>query len=235
MKRSSKVSLVLIAGASGLALSGCVPPEYNTQVPDNGGTFSDKAECVAVYDENTCEAAEKEARSEHLKNAPKTTREQCIEDYGPDMCVPSSEYGGSGNSWMPLMAGYMLGSMTSKPAPLYYAPGSYKDADRMKTGGPFPVYSSGTGYAGKSAGTAQYVTPSASNLSTKAELKSSTSMTPPSSQRGGFGSSFKPSAEFKSSYIAKNPTSFGKSTMTVKSATSARGGFGSSSGGYSGS
>lgn len=227
MKRSSRISLVLLSSMTALAVSGCdeAPPAK----VDNGGTFANKAECVAVYDKETCDAAEKLARAEHLKNAPQKTREQCIAEYGADMCRPASEYGGSSNSYMPLMIGYMLGSMNSTPAPLYYGPGSYRDRDRPNYQA--PVYSSGSGYRNQGAiGKASYI-PRTQVKTTPGGLKSSTSLTPPSTQRGVFGSSFKPTTNFKSNYAKSNPSSFGRSSSSFSSRPSTVGAksYGSSS------
>jgi uncharacterized protein YgiB involved in biofilm formation len=213
MKRSSRISLVLLSSMSALAVSGCEAPEPTK--PDTGGTFANKAECVAVYDKETCDAAEKIARSEHLKNAPQTTREQCIAEYGADMCRPASEYGGSSNMFMPLMIGYMMGSMNSTPAPLYYGPGSYRERDRRNYQA--PIYSSGSGYRNAGAiGKAAYI-PRTTVKTSKGSLKSTTSLTPPATQRGVFGSSFKPTTNFKSSYSARNPSSFGSSSSSYAS------------------
>jgi uncharacterized protein YgiB involved in biofilm formation len=164
------------------------------------------------------------------------------------MCQPATTYGGNGSFFVPMMVGYMLGSATSTPAPLYYGPGSYRHPNSAT------IYSSAPGYTGRAIGTAPYVAPAKTS---KGSLKSSTNLTPV--QRGGFGSSFKPTTSFKSIYAAKNPNSFGrgaysKSTgaMSAKSYSSykssgysssrsssvSRGGFGSSGrsfgGGYGG-
>lgn len=233
MKRSMRVSLVLVGSVSAMAmLSGCEEPA--PQIPDNGGTFANMAECVAVYDKETCEAAEKIAKSEHLKNAPKfNTLEACRAEYG-DMCDSGNNYGGSGDVFMPLMVGYMLGNAMSTPAPLYYGPGAYRYRDRRDYSA--PIYTSGSGYSRSAPiGSGAYYNPKATT-STKASLKSSTAMTPPSSQRGGFGTSFKPTNSFKSTYASSNPQGVTRSTYSsvnsgssYKSSTSVsqRGGFGS--------
>lgn len=245
MKRSKQVTLVLLTGVTALALAGCeeAPPAK----PDNGGTFASKAECVAVYDQKTCDAAEKLAQAEHAKNAPKYgTREACILEYGPDMCQPASAYSHNSNDsfFVPMMLGYMLGSANSYPAPLYYGPGSYREQQRRGAGYSAPIYSSGRGYSNKTAiGSAPYVKSPAPT--TKGSLKGTTSLTPPAVQRGGFGSSFKPTNQFKATYASKNPDSFGRSGYNKSTGTSyssksyssssrsssssvSRGGFGSS-------
>lgn len=239
MKRSSRISLVMLTSISALAVSGC--DDVPQSPPDPGGTFSNQAECVAVYDKDTCEAAEKLALAEHNQNAPKTTREQCIADYGADMCQPAP--GGNG-LFMPMMIGYMLGSMNSTPAPLYYGPGSYRERER---GGSVPIYSSGYGYRG-SVGSAPYRSAaySGTRSTTKGSLNSSTSMTQPAqTQRGGFGTSFRADPKFQNSYRASNPTAFSQSSSSASSRSTggsfkssssssvSRGGFGSSARGFS--
>lgn len=223
MKRSTRVSLVLMASVSAAAaLSGCEPAE---QAPiDNGGTFANKAECIAVYDQATCDAADKMAKQEHLQNAPRFgSLEACRAEYGADMCHSASSYGGASNIFVPAMLGYMMGSAMSTPAPLYYGPGSYRH--RNDRGYSAPIYTSGRGYSRSAPiGAAPYRgTVSKPAISTKGSLKSTTAMTPPATARGGFGSSFKPTKSFTSNYKATNPASFGGSTYSRgSSGTSAR-------------
>jgi uncharacterized protein YgiB involved in biofilm formation len=229
MKRSTRVSLVLLTSVSAAAaLSGCEPAP---QTPaDNGGTFANKAECVAVYDEATCEAADKLAQREHLQNAPKfNDRQACIEQFGADMCRPASMYGGSSDVFMPMMLGYMMGSAMSTPAPLYYGPGSYRERERRGNGYQAPIYTSGRGYSRSAPiGTAPYnVRASGSGVSTKGSLKSSTAMTPPSSIRGGFGNSFKPTNTFKSTV---DPLSAAGNRSTISSGSGSRSSISSGSG-----
>lgn len=246
MKRSTQVSLVLLAGVSAVAsLSGCgeMPSE---QIPDNGGTFTSMAECVAVYDQQTCSAAQQLAQKEHVQNAPHfNSLQSCIAEYGADMCRPASSYGGSSNVFLPLMAGYMLGSATSTPAPLYY--GSRRDRDRYHyAGGASPIFTSGRGYNRKAPiGAAPFQSQKSSISTSKGGLKSSTAISTGTvpSQRGGFGGSFKPTQSFKSNYSATNPSSFGRAALPASSAravsisssrgyarssVSSRGGFGAS-------
>lgn len=237
MKRSTRVSLVLFTSVSAAAaLSGCEPAP---QAPaDTGGTFSSKAECVAVYDQATCDAADKLAQKEHLQNAPKfNDRASCIEQFGADMCRPASNYGGSGDIFMPMMLGYMMGNAMSTPAPLYYGAGSYRERERRGAGYQAPIYSSGRGYNSRTPiGSAPYTArASGPGVSTKGSLKATTAMTPPASARGGFGSSFKPTNSFKSSVdplsaAGSRSTISGSSGSSFKSSpsVSSRGGFGAS-------
>lgn len=244
MKRSARVSLVLLASVSAAAaLSGC--EQTPTAPADNGGTFANKAECVAVYDQATCDAADKLAQQEHLQNAPHfSTQAQCAAEYGADMCRPASAYGGNSGSnfFVPAMLGYMMGSAMSTPAPLYYGRDAYRH--RNEPGFVAPIYTSGQGYNRTApVGRAPFATTGAFSskptISTKGSLKSSTAMTLPPTARGGFGSSFKPTNTFKSAYASSNPSSFGRSTFSSASGSSfsraattsgisSRGGFGGS-------
>ena len=234
MKRSTQVSLVLLASVSAMAtLSGC--EQQPEQIADNGGTFTSMAECVAVYDQQTCQAANTLANQEHLQNAPRfNSQAACAAEYGADMCRPASAYGGSSNIFLPLMAGYMLGSANSTPAPLYY--GSRRDRERYRySGGQAPIFSSGRGY-NRSApiGAAPFQSNRQTVATTKGGLKSSTAISTGTvpTQRGGFGSSFKPTQSFKSSYATANPSSFGRAALP---STSARATSISSSRGYASS
>jgi uncharacterized protein YgiB involved in biofilm formation len=245
MKRSAQITLVLLTSAAAASLSACDADTPAVQ-PDNGGTFTSLAECVAKYDQKTCEAAQKLAQNEHLTNAPHyKTRDDCIREYGPDMCTPASQYGSHDSFFVPMMIGYMMGSAGSQPAPLYYGPGAYRHYGQA--GYSAPIYSSAPSYRNTGPiGSAPIYRPG--TATTKGGLKSSTALTPV--QRGGFGSSFKPTSTFKSSYSAANPDSFGRGgysktggAMSAKSYSSyssarsysssssssvSRGGFGSS-------
>lgn len=245
MKRSQSVTLVLMGSAAALVtLSGCdVQPDPS--LADNGGTFTSMAECVAVYDQQTCQSAQQLAQKEHLQNAPHfSSYDQCVAQFGPGGCVNGSSYGGGSNVFLPLMAGYMLGSATSTPAPLYYGPGAYRH--RNDPGYVAPIYTSGRGYNTRAPiGQAPFASVRSAPI-TKGGLKSGTAIQTGTvtTQRGGFGSSFKPTKSFTSNYASTNPTSFGRATLPSSSARfssvtssrsaisgssiSSRGGFGSS-------
>lgn len=230
MKRSSNVKLVHITSvaalSSALMLSACNDEAPN--VPTNG-TFSSKEECSIAYSMEVCEKAEKEALATHEKNAPRFSRlEECVAEYGKDMCRPSTgSSGGDGGFFVPMMMGYMLGSMNSTPAPLYYGPAS------SHSGNSAPVYSS-------SSKTPVYAGQSTYKPSAKADLKGSTALKS-GTVRGGFGTSFEPTKSFMTHYKATNPTAFNSTTAQSAKASSSskssvsRGGFGSSGRGNAGS
>lgn len=219
MKRSRQVSLVLMGSAAALVtLSGCdVQPD--PALADNGGTFTSMAECVAVYDQQTCQSAQQLAQKEHFQNAPKfSSYEQCVQQFGPGGCANGSSYGGGSNVFLPLMAGYMLGSATSTPAPLYYGPGSWRHRNERNYSA--PIFTSGRGYNSRAPiGQAPFASKATAPI-TKGGLKSGTAISTGTvpTQRGGFGSSFKPTKSFTSNYATTNPTSFGRATLPSSSA-----------------
>lgn len=88
--------------------------------------YRDAAECKLYnpHDANMCEQSFKQAQIEAFNSAPRfATREDCVAEFGEEGCapVPASELGtqemqearAGGSLWMPLMAGYLFGRMSS--------------------------------------------------------------------------------------------------------------------------
>jgi uncharacterized protein YgiB involved in biofilm formation len=266
MKRSSKITLVLVASVSAVALGGCEPaaqPAPDLEVTSS--VYSNVQECtdtkakaatpagqaptaaVIALAKDACVTAETKAKAEFANTAPTySNRAACEEQYGPAACAPRSNYSGNSNDnsiFMPLMVGYMLGNMNNS-TPLYYGAGSWRDHDRDR-----PIYAGGYNSrpVGYQSPKAYQATPSrsAAGSSFKSDLKTSTSMTPPSSLRGGFGSGgFKAApgavhAAVPASSVAARTSSFkasgGYSSGGYKSSSSvsSRGGFGGTSHGFS--
>lgn len=218
MKRSTKVALVLMGSTAALTmLSGC--DDQPAQVADNGGTFQTMAQCVAVYDQQTCQQAQQLANQQHWQNAPHySSYDQCVAQFGPGGCTTGNTYGGSSNVFMPLMVGYMLGSAHSTPAPLYYGPGSWHHAGQA--GYQAPIYTSGRGYSRSTPVASVPFTSTRPTISAKGSLSSTTALTPAASTRGGFGSlsGMKMSQSFTSTYSKSNPSAFGHSALPTTSA-----------------
>lgn len=224
-RRSKQITLLLMAG-SAITLTACGETADAEVV---GDFFTNKAECAAVYSQAECDKAEKDALNEHAKNAPKfATREQCEAEFGPEACQPTPTYGqptpttqtaqaGGGSSFMPFMMGYMLGNIGNGVAssPVYYAPGSFRMADRNQR----PLYSSG-GYAGvtpRSGGKPVGFTAPRTSVPVSTSGRSSVSRTAivsPSVRTGGVPSS---------SSIARATSGVSRAAVS----TSSRGGFGS--------
>lgn len=125
MKRSKSITL-LMAGASVamLALAAC--DNSGPTMPDSS-MYQTVQECKADllddgrrrFTDTTCEMQFANAQEEHEKKAPRfNTQAECEAVY--TKCQPPTA-GGSHNSFMPFMMGYMMGNMTgSRPAPVYH-------------------------------------------------------------------------------------------------------------------
>jgi len=124
MKRCVAVTLVLMGSAG---LSGCGDSEIDSAV------YQDFAECVqgGLYSQDQCEADYRQALAAHIQTAPAyTNRQDCEAEFGIGRCEakPAQELGlqqaatmndnnatqaGGGSFFLPMMAGYMMGSMLS--------------------------------------------------------------------------------------------------------------------------
>ena len=131
MKRSRALKLSLM-GATALTLVAC---DNSQEV----GVFETLDQCIdqAGFTRDVCEANQKQARSEHVRVAPKyTSVSDCETDFGAEKCEAAPQRTTSGGSvFMPMMMGYMMGNMLggSRVAtqPLYR---SRDDARNFRTG-----------------------------------------------------------------------------------------------------
>lgn len=114
-KRSKSVALTLL-GAAAFTLSGC--KEETTDV----SSFPDLASCQAeaasgslAFTADDCTAAFAQAQADHEETAPRyDSLAVCEEQHGVGNCDgDTASQGGGGFSFMPLLAGYMIGSMLS--------------------------------------------------------------------------------------------------------------------------
>ena len=112
--RSRKVRLALL-GAAAFGVAGCLPEDVATEV------FPTLAECTAAaqdgtgaYSEQDCADAFALAEAAHLETAPRYDElALCEEQHGGECTVDPTmaASGGGGSIFMPLMMGYMMGSM----------------------------------------------------------------------------------------------------------------------------
>lgn len=170
MKRRNSISLALMIGASTFALTACEEPKVDAAV------FESIQQCVeypGVLKEQ-CEQSYKEAQSQHAAVAPKfASQADCQADFGAGKCEKAPyQTSGGGSVFMPLMMGYMMGSMLGGrrmgSQPLYrsaQSPGTFRTADN------------------RSVGSKVGRTKVASSATNRPSFKSSTQ------SRGGFGSS----------------------------------------------
>ncbi|MDO5657960.1 MAG: DUF1190 domain-containing protein [Paracoccus sp. (in: a-proteobacteria)] len=114
-KRSRRVALFL-AGSAVVALAAC------REEQTDAAAFPDEASCVAAaqagslfFTEADCRTQFAAAQQEHLETAPRyESRELCEQEHGAGNCGsdPAVSDGRSGGSiFMPLLMGYMIGSM----------------------------------------------------------------------------------------------------------------------------
>ena len=124
MKRSASIKLVLI-GSTLVFLSAC------DQKPEDSKTNS------------SANAALKAPHSETFMN-----KEECEKVYGEGKCASQPRESGQGSIFMPMVAGYMLGSMMNQskvgPAPVGPA-ATQAETRRGGFGGQAPRYSSAGG------------------------------------------------------------------------------------------
>lgn len=171
MKRWNSISIALLAGASVIALTACEEPTVDAAV------FENLQQCLnnPDMDPDQCRQSFADARSQHSAVAPKySSAQDCQADFGKDRCEEAPYRTSSGGSvFMPLMMGYMMGSMIGGRSsvasqPLYRSASdskSFRTADNRKIG-------SATGR-----------TRVASSAASRPSVKSSTL------SRGGFGRS----------------------------------------------
>jgi uncharacterized protein YgiB involved in biofilm formation len=140
MKRSRSLKLALM-GASALTLTACDEPAQDVAI------FENVAQCEKEvgFDRDACEANFKQAQEEHIRVAPKyTSVADCEADFGAQQCELAPQQTQSGGSvFMPLMMGYMMGSMLGNTSrfgsqPLYRSkddPTNFRTGDNQKVGG----------------------------------------------------------------------------------------------------
>ena len=138
MKRSKSIGLITM-GISVIALTACDEPKVEALV------FDDLQQCLADKDltREQCESNYNAAREQHAAVAPKyASRAECEAEFGAEKCEQAPQRTESGGSiFMPLMMGYMMGSMMNRgavaPQPLYRSAGdakTYRTADNQKIG-----------------------------------------------------------------------------------------------------
>ncbi|ABA81029.1 DUF1190 domain-containing protein [Rhodobacter sphaeroides] len=183
MRRRSRTVALVILGAASFALAGCREEEVEAQA------FPDVESCRAaasnggLFSVEECDKSFAEAQQLHVESAPRyDSVAACEAEHGAGGCGSESEVtGGSGMGgiFMPLLTGYLIGSMLSgrgvaSAQPLYRtADGKFTNAARTST------YSSNTGSA--RLGTSTFARPP-STIG-----KPPMSVASPAS-RGGFGS-----------------------------------------------
>lgn len=142
-KRSRHVAL-LLAGAAVLALAACEDDKVDAQA------FPDLNSCIAAaqqdglwFTEEDCRTQFAAAEQTHLETAPRyESQELCEQQHGQGACgadpTAQQQQGGGGFSFMPLLVGYMMGSMLSRGGgvfsqPMVRTPGGYSTPSGNQT------------------------------------------------------------------------------------------------------
>lgn len=122
MKRSRRITLVLMGTAGLISLAACDDkPEI-----EEAKFFKSEAECTTSADPQDCKDAFETARKEHWRTAPSfTSRDNCEAQFGAQNCVETKTQPGTAqqsgaaqaglgmSSWfIPALAGYFIGRTT---------------------------------------------------------------------------------------------------------------------------
>ncbi|WP_417243768.1 DUF1190 domain-containing protein [Celeribacter sp.] len=141
-KRSNRVAIAIL-GATAFTLAGCREEQVDAQAfPDLQTCIADAAQ-GGMFSAQDCETAVAEAETLHLEAAPRyDSLAVCEEQHGEGECgsEASASQGGSGSIFMPLLSGYLIGSMLSGRSglsasqPMYKTKsGQYTNAARTST------------------------------------------------------------------------------------------------------
>ncbi|MFC0342275.1 DUF1190 domain-containing protein [Paracoccus niistensis] len=131
-KRSRHVAL-LLAGAAVLTLAACEDDAVDAQAfPDLNSCIAAAQEDGLWFTEEDCRTQFAAAEQTHLETAPRyESRELCEEQHGAGACgadpaagdpATAQQQGGGGFSFMPLLVGYMMGSMLSRGGGVFSQP-----------------------------------------------------------------------------------------------------------------
>lgn len=191
-KRSRHVALVL-AGTATLALAACEDDRVDAQ------SFPDLESCIAAskdnglwFTEEDCRTNFAAAQKEYLETAPRyELKELCEQEHGAGNCgsdpaaqdaagQSTAQNSGGGFSFMPLLVGYMMGSMLSRGGGIFSQPMVNTPDGRYSTPKGDQKFASNSG-AGKVASSTFQRAPSTIG---KAPMSAAQV-----SKRGGFGAS----------------------------------------------
>ncbi|MDP6259859.1 MAG: DUF1190 domain-containing protein [Rhodospirillales bacterium] len=140
MKSRKSVFAVLMMSTSLIALTACEEPKVDASIYES----LEQCKRDPLNTPDQCDSSFKEAQSQHAAVAPKyATAEDCQADFGKEKCEVAPYRTSSGGSvFMPLMAGYMMGSLlggrgSMMSQPLYrssQSPNSFRTAENRNVG-----------------------------------------------------------------------------------------------------
>lgn len=186
MKRSSNMKALTIGllTVSAFALSAC-------QEENEAFNFKNVEQCISAsmqvdagFSEKDCREGFSAAQEQYKETAPKyADASVCEAEHGAGACTVAQGSGGS-SFFIPLMAGYMMGSLTS---------GSY-DRDKKRSYTYVPMYSvkgggyaTSTGFYASNLGTKSYASPSTIAAKPVSTVKAAPMTRVSVASKGGFG------------------------------------------------
>jgi uncharacterized protein YgiB involved in biofilm formation len=123
-----------------IALTACEEPKVDASIYES----LEQCKRDPLNTSDQCDSAFKDAKNQHAAVAPKYASEaDCQADFGPDKCEVAPYQSSTGGSiFMPLMAGYMMGSLlggrgSMMSQPLYRSsksPSSFRTAENRNVG-----------------------------------------------------------------------------------------------------
>lgn len=143
-KRSRTVALFLV-GAAAFALAGCIEEDVDASAFPDLKSCKDAANAGGAFSSRECDSAFAAAQQLQVETAPRyDSLEVCEAEHGEGSCGDDAQVtgnAGGGGIFMPLLAGYLMGSMmargaTASPAvqPLYKtADGRFTNATGSST------------------------------------------------------------------------------------------------------
>ncbi|MEE3000102.1 MAG: DUF1190 domain-containing protein [Pseudomonadota bacterium] len=140
MKFHNSIPISLVVSASLITLTACEEPKVDASV------FKSLSQCKndPMMRASDCESSFKQAKAQHASVAPKyASKADCQADFGEGKCETAPYRTTTGGSvFMPMMMGYMMGSMMGGRGsmfsqPLYQSagnPGTFRTADNRNVG-----------------------------------------------------------------------------------------------------
>jgi uncharacterized protein YgiB involved in biofilm formation len=184
MTKRSRTVAITILGAAAFALAGCQEEVVDAAAYPDLQSCTDAANAQGLFSSQDCKTAFAEAEALHVEAAPRyESLAVCEEQHGKEACGPEVEatQGGSGSIFLPLMAGYLMGSMLGGRSGMAANQPLYKTADGKFTNAARSSTFSGNTGAAKLA-TSQFTRPAATVG--KSPMTRATAVS-----RGGFGQS----------------------------------------------
>ncbi|GAA4221019.1 uncharacterized protein YgiB involved in biofilm formation [Sagittula marina] len=180
-KRSRHVAIAIL-GAAAFTVAGCREEQVDAAAFPDLQSCQDQVQPGGMFSAQDCETAFADAQTLHVESAPRyDSLTVCEEQHGEGACgtEAAATSGGSGGIFMPLLAGYLMGSMLSGRSGMAASQPLYKTSDgRFTNAARTSTFSSNSGAT--KMGTSQFVRPT--STAGKAPMSRATA-----TSRGGFG------------------------------------------------